>query len=163
MVRIDPVPENPVLVLRRWQTSRPRRETHLPRRRWTQCVLLADDAVHPGLLRWLGGILLSEKGRLWQRVCPYAYERVHACSRPTFYRAIRLPGGDSGSRYSSSSGVLDTIASVPYFVIGLAGIAYEWVAEKFDAIAIRLQGRRGYRNLPVDEDAQILRFEDEES
>ncbi|KAM5541455.1 hypothetical protein V8D89_005009 [Ganoderma adspersum] len=76
--------------------------------------------------------------------------------------AIRLPGGDSGLRYVSGSGALDTLASVPWFLIGLAGIAYEWVAEKVDSIAVRLQGRRGYRNVPVDEDAQILRFEDEE-
>ncbi|KAI1783810.1 hypothetical protein LXA43DRAFT_1129553 [Ganoderma leucocontextum] len=76
--------------------------------------------------------------------------------------AIRLPRGDSEPRYSSSSGVLDTLASVPWFLIGLAGIAYEWVADRVDGIATQLQGRRGYRNVPVDEDAQILRFEDEE-
>ncbi|RPD60705.1 Oligoxyloglucan reducing end-specific cellobiohydrolase [Lentinus tigrinus ALCF2SS1-6] len=76
--------------------------------------------------------------------------------------AIRLPGGDTGPRFSSDSGVLDTLASVPWFLIGLGGIAYEWVAEKVDSLVVRLQGRRGYRNLPVDEDAQILRFEDEE-
>ncbi|KAI0630633.1 Oligoxyloglucan reducing end-specific cellobiohydrolase [Trametes polyzona] len=76
--------------------------------------------------------------------------------------AIRLPGGDTGFRYSGDSGVLDTLASVPWFLLGIAGIAYEWVAEKFDSVAVRLRGRRGYRHLPVDEDAQILRFEDEE-
>ncbi|KAL4245130.1 Vacuolar protein sorting/targeting protein 10 [Abortiporus biennis] len=57
---------------------------------------------------------------------------------------IRLPGSDT-PRYSSynDSGVLGTLASVPWFLLGLAGIG-------------------GYRNVPVDEDAQILRFEDEE-
>ena len=77
-------------------------------------------------------------------------------------RAIRLPGGDGGLRYTGNSSVLETLASVPWFLIGLAGIAYEWVAERVDSVAVRLQGRRGYRNVPVDEDAQILRFEDEE-
>ncbi|KAI0676132.1 Oligoxyloglucan reducing end-specific cellobiohydrolase [Trametes maxima] len=76
--------------------------------------------------------------------------------------AIRLPGGDSGLRSSGGSGVLDTIASVPWFLLGVAGIAYEWVADKIDTLAIRLRGRGGYRNLRVDEDAQILRFEDED-
>ncbi|KAI0794611.1 Oligoxyloglucan reducing end-specific cellobiohydrolase [Fomes fomentarius] len=80
--------------------------------------------------------------------------------------AIRLPGGDPGLRgyssYSSDSGVLATLASVPWFLVGLGGIAYEWVAEKVDSAIVSFQGRRGYRNLPVDEDAQILRFEDEE-
>ncbi len=80
--------------------------------------------------------------------------------------AIRLPGGDPGLRgyssYSSDSGVLATLASVPWFLVGLGGIAYEWVAERVDSAVVSFQGRRGYRNLPVDEDAQILRFEDEE-
>ena len=79
-------------------------------------------------------------------------------------RAIRLPGGDSGPRYSDDSGVLATLASIPWFLIGLGGIAYEWVAEKVESVYVQLRGRQGYgyRNLPVDEDAQILRFEDEE-
>ncbi|KAI0738712.1 Oligoxyloglucan reducing end-specific cellobiohydrolase [Daedaleopsis nitida] len=76
--------------------------------------------------------------------------------------AIRLPGGDTGLRHYSTSGVLDTLASVPWFILGLGAIAYEWIAEQVDSIATRVQGRRGYRNLPVDEDARILRFEDEE-
>uniref|UniRef100_A0A0W0FD49 VPS10 domain-containing protein n=1 Tax=Moniliophthora roreri TaxID=221103 RepID=A0A0W0FD49_MONRR len=74
---------------------------------------------------------------------------------------IRLPG-DSRGLGQSGSGVLDTLASVPWFLIGLAGIAYEWITEKIDRVGWRYKHRRGYRNLPVDEDAQILRFEDEE-
>ncbi|KAI0653007.1 Oligoxyloglucan reducing end-specific cellobiohydrolase [Cubamyces menziesii] len=76
--------------------------------------------------------------------------------------AIRLPGGDNGLRYSGGSGVMDTLASVPWYLLGIAGIAYEWVVDKVDSLAMRFRGRGGYRNLPVDEDAQILRFEDEE-
>jgi hypothetical protein len=55
---------------------------------------------------------------------------------------------------------LDTIASVPWFLIGLGSIAIEWVASRADIGGLR--SRRGYRNVPIDEDAQILRFEDEE-
>ena len=56
------------------------------------------------------------------------------------------------------------LASVPWFLVGLGGIAYEWIAEKVESAYIQLRGRRGYgyRNVAVDEDAQILRFEDEE-
>ena len=76
-------------------------------------------------------------------------------------RVIRLPGGDSGPRYAGDSNVLDTLASVPWFLLGLAGIAYEWVAEHVGSLAAQTRHRTGYRHVPVDEDAQILRFEDE--
>ncbi|KAH7881943.1 hypothetical protein F5I97DRAFT_1932104 [Phlebopus sp. FC_14] len=78
---------------------------------------------------------------------------------------IRLPGGDYGTGYRSfeqGSGVLDTLASVPWFLIGLAGIAYEYVSSSVESMILGFRTRRGYRNVPVDEDAQILRFEDEE-
>lgn len=55
---------------------------------------------------------------------------------------------------------MDTIASIPWYVVGITGIAYEWVASRVGRFAFRT--RRGYRNVPIDEDAQILRFEDEE-
>ncbi|KAF6760894.1 vacuolar protein sorting/targeting protein 10 [Ephemerocybe angulata] len=74
---------------------------------------------------------------------------------------IRLPGGDNrGPRVGADAGVLDTLASVPWFVVGIVGIAVEWVRERVDSSAWRARG--GYRNVAVDEDAQILRFEDEE-
>jgi len=82
--------------------------------------------------------------------------------------AIRLPGDVSNGYRSWSSGtgsgagVLDTLASVPWFIVGLAGITYEYVASRFESLSMEYRARRGYRNLPVDEDAQILRFEDEE-
>ena len=87
------------------------------------------------------------------------------CSASTYglsHSAIRLPGGDSGTRFSTDSGVLDTIASVPWFLLGVAGFAYEWVASQVESVTARFRPRRGYRHVPVDEDAQILRFEDEE-
>ncbi|KAG8221150.1 hypothetical protein J3R82DRAFT_2696 [Butyriboletus roseoflavus] len=75
---------------------------------------------------------------------------------------IRLPGDYSGGYMRSGSGVLDTLASVPWFLVGLAGIAYEYVSSRLDILVMGYRSRRGYRDLPVDEDAQILRFEDEE-
>ncbi len=58
----------------------------------------------------------------------------------------------------SGSGIMETLASVPWFVIGVAGIAWEWTVSRVGA---GFRSRRGYRNIPIDEDAQILRFEDE--
>ncbi|CAK5273809.1 unnamed protein product [Mycena citricolor] len=72
--------------------------------------------------------------------------------------SIRLPGGDN-SNFHQPGGMLDTLASVPWFVIGMVGIAWETATSRFRT---RFPNRRGYRNLPVDEDAQVLRFEDEE-
>jgi hypothetical protein len=54
---------------------------------------------------------------------------------------------------------MSTLASVPWFIVGLAGIAWEYVSSSMETA---FGSRRGYRDLPVDEDAQILRFEDEE-
>ncbi|KZT68685.1 Oligoxyloglucan reducing end-specific cellobiohydrolase [Daedalea quercina L-15889] len=76
--------------------------------------------------------------------------------------AIRLPGGDNGPRYRADSGVLDTLASVPYFVMAVAGSVWETVVEKFAGATTGMRTRSGYRSVPIDEDAQILRFEDEE-
>ncbi len=73
-------------------------------------------------------------------------------------RTIRLPG-DTRSPFGDS-GIMATLASVPWFIIGIAGIGYEWVASRMDTYLFR--SRTGYRNVPIDEDAQILRFEDEE-
>ena len=83
--------------------------------------------------------------------------------RLTFvYSTIRLPMGGETYYRSHDSGFLATAASVPYFLLGLAGIAWEAVASRAEDLFARVRPRSGYRNLPVDEDAQILRFEDEE-
>jgi hypothetical protein len=91
-------------------------------------------------------------------LCPVPDPLVLLC----LFRTIRLPGGDNRAvpRFSSGSGILDTLASVPWYLVGLAGIAIEWVSSHLDSTSWR--AGRGYRNLPADEDAQILRFEDEE-
>lgn len=77
---------------------------------------------------------------------------------------IRLPGGDvSRPRFNASdAGVVETLASVPWFVIGMASVAFEVASEWVRDATFSLRSRRGYRDVPVDEDAQILRFADEQ-
>lgn len=51
--------------------------------------------------------------------------------------------------------------SIPWFVIGLIGISWE----RLVAVSrpwFPSSSRRGYRNVAVDEDAQVLRFDDED-
>ena len=79
-------------------------------------------------------------------------------------RTIRLPGEVNRPVYGGDTGVIATLASVPWFIIGVTGIAYQWVASRAETTFRNLRpGRSGYRDVPIDEDAQILRFEDEES
>jgi len=95
----------------------------------------------------------------WVLILPFAftglaawwYTKKSGLARGT----IRLP--DQRNKFSDS-GTLATIASVPFFIVGLVGVAWEYVASHMP----QLQSRRGYRNVPVDEDAQVLRFEDED-
>lgn len=62
---------------------------------------------------------------------------------------------------SYEAGPWDTVASIPYFLVGVAGVAWSHVSSvRVPYLSDRLQ--RGYRNVPIDEDAQVLRFEDEE-
>lgn len=92
----------------------------------------------------------------------FFYTSVSWCfADVAFDRTIRL-SGDGGPAYGGDTGIVATLASVPWFLIGIAGIAWEWVASHLETIPIGFRSRRGYRDLPVDEDAQILRFEDEE-
>lgn len=56
---------------------------------------------------------------------------------------------------------METLASVPWFVIGVLGIAWERLREiRMPYLGDRRD--RGYRNVAVDEDAPVLRFEDEQ-
>lgn len=63
---------------------------------------------------------------------------------------------------SADSGPLSTLASVPWFLLGLAGVAYGWLSQVQLPFVDRFQSRRGYRTVSVDEDAQVLRFEDDD-
>ncbi|TFK37398.1 vacuolar protein sorting/targeting protein 10 [Crucibulum laeve] len=85
----------------------------------------------------------------------YYYYRRSGLARGT----IRLPGDGSRPSFNTSSGFMDTLASVPWFLIGIGGIAYEWVTSRVEPL---FSSRRGYRNIPIDEDARVLRFEDED-
>lgn len=58
--------------------------------------------------------------------------------------------------------MLSTLTSVPWFLIGVGRIAWQWVASRFGTAMFAVRSRSGYRTVPVDEDAQILRFEDED-
>lgn len=78
------------------------------------------------------------------------------------HRQIRLP--DNANRESAGDfqdgGALDTIASIPWFLLGVASTAWSHVSNM--PIWNRFRSQRGYRNVSVDEDARVLRFEDEE-
>lgn len=78
-----------------------------------------------------------------------------------YYSTIRLPG-DNSIGYGQGSGALATLVSVPWFLIGVIGIAWEHASSLFGSATAGYRSRRGYRDVPVDEDAQILHFEDEE-
>lgn len=73
-----------------------------------------------------------------------------------------MPTGGDTLYHARDAGFLATAASVPYFLLGIGSIAWEWVASRAENLFSRVRPRSGYRNLPVDEDAQILRFEDED-
>jgi len=77
------------------------------------------------------------------------------------FSTIRLPG-DNSIGYGQGSGSLVTLASVPWFLIGVIGITWEHALSLFGLATAGYRSRRGYRDVPVDEDAQILHFEDEE-
>lgn len=89
----------------------------------------------------------------------YAVSPVVDYLRDTF-STIRLPGEGARPAYGGDTGIVATLASVPWFIVGVAGIAWEWVVSHVERLAPG--ARRGYRNLPIDEDAQVLRFEDED-
>ena len=78
-----------------------------------------------------------------------------------YFSTIRLPG-DGSYAFGQGSGALATLASVPWFLIGVIGVAWEHALSIFNSATAGYRSRRGYRNVPVDEDAQILHFEDEE-
>jgi hypothetical protein len=74
---------------------------------------------------------------------------------------IRLPGDGRPKFGASDPGFVDTLASVLWFTIGVGGVAFEAAARWVREATWRLRPRRGYRNVPIDSDAQILRFAEE--
>ncbi|CDZ97982.1 Sortilin and related receptors [Phaffia rhodozyma] len=89
---------------------------------------------------------------------------------------VKKSGGSSGSIRlgdsrafgggGSSNQVIEYLAAIPYVLIGATGAAWAWVESKVRTIPFfnKMQSRRGYRNVPVDDDAEILRgtYDDEE-
>jgi hypothetical protein len=83
-------------------------------------------------------------------------------------RSIRLPERADGShvlpRRFDDSGLLATIASIPWFVLGVGAVVWSKISptlQRLPFVRSRAGRRGGYRNVAVDEDAQVLRFEDE--
>lgn len=80
--------------------------------------------------------------------------------------SIRLPERADGTRPRfDDSGPLATIASIPWFVMGVAAAAWSHLEPLVQRLPFmrrrRAGGRGGYRTVAIDEDAQVLRFEDE--
>ena len=61
-------------------------------------------------------------------------------------RTIRLPGG--GQSYRTESDWMDTLPSIPWFLVDLVGIGWEWVVSQMDSKGV-MQPKRGYRDVPV--------------
>jgi hypothetical protein len=121
-------------------------------------VVLAIHASSPFRIHSSHCVLLLSSEWARQRVrlsCTF----VIGYLRDTF-STIRLPGEGARPAYGGDTGIVATLASVPWFIVGVAGIAWEWVASHVERLAPG--ARTGYRNLPIDEDAQVLRFEDED-
>ena len=85
-----------------------------------------------------------------------------------FCRSIRLPERADGLHgrpgQFDDSGVIATIASIPWFVMGVAAAIWSQISpslQRLPFIRRRARQRGGYRTVAIDEDAQVLRFEDE--
>jgi len=76
--------------------------------------------------------------------------------------AIRLPDSTNREFHDDpqTGGPLDIVASIPWFLLGVASTTWSRVSNMPLWDRFRLQ--RGYRHVPVDEDARVLRFDDEE-
>lgn len=67
----------------------------------------------------------------------------------TLFRSIRL--GEHRA-FGGSSGALSTLASIPFFLIGVASTGWAWATEKFPQLDGLFGGTRPYRHVPVDDD-----------
>ena len=101
-----------------------------------------------GMARGYGVLLCLDRCRGWLT------DFVH------FLSTIRLPG-DGSYRYGQDSGIVATLASVPWFLLGVLGVAWEHALSLFGSATAQYGTRRGYRDVPVNDDAQILHFEDD--
>jgi hypothetical protein len=76
---------------------------------------------------------------------------------------IHLPGSESHPRFAAlDAGFVETLVSILWFVIGITAVAVEAVMGWVCGATLLLRMQRGYRNMPVDKDTQILHFADKE-
>jgi hypothetical protein len=76
---------------------------------------------------------------------------------------IRLPEHGSYQRPWDEGGILSTLASVPVVVVAVSRGLYARVSSVLPGRSTgRYPTRGGYRTVAVDEDAQVLRFEDDD-
>ncbi|KAG8725549.1 vacuolar protein sorting/targeting protein PEP1 [Ceratobasidium sp. 395] len=76
---------------------------------------------------------------------------------------IRLPEQGSYQRPWDDGGIVSTLASVPVVVVAVSRGLYAQVTSMLPSrSAGRYPTRGGYRTVAVDEDAQVLRFEDDD-
>jgi hypothetical protein len=105
----------------------------------------------PGLI---GGAGLS--GLFWGSIAilPFAFAGLGGW---WWYNQSQKPGGirlgDHRAFGGGESGWLGTLASVPYFLVGVGPVAWAWVERKvpfLDGLFIR----RPYRQVPIDDDGE---------
>lgn len=102
------------------------------------------------------GELASQEGKCTAvSSTPFTSAEVHIS-------VIRLPGDRGPTIYGRDSRFVDTLASIPWYIVGVAGIAIERLGSIRWPWSSSMRARRGYRTVAVDEDAQVLRFEDED-
>ena len=76
-------------------------------------------------------------------------------------RAIRL-GDHRAFAGEAGSGAFSTIASVPYFLIGVSQAGWAWVVQKVPFLEDLFARRAPFRQVPLDDDAEVLAtYEDE--
>lgn len=57
--------------------------------------------------------------------------------------------------FGGSSGALSTLASVPYFLLGVASVGVAWISERIPFLQGLFASRSNYRQVPVDDDGEI--------
>ena len=115
-------------------------------------------------LMGLIAVALTALFSLWWRRSPYArgfvFNQFASCTHAHGYLStIRLPERGDPERFDDS-GPLATLASIPWYVLGVAGTMWSKISPRLPFIK-KKPGRGGYRTVAVDEDAQVLRFEDD--
>ena len=67
--------------------------------------------------------------------------------------SIRL--GDHRAFGNDGSGIVDTLASIPYFLVGVMQEAWSWVERKVPLVDGLFTRRTPYRQVPIDDDGEF--------